>query len=53
MSSDYLVRSRQHVRRYDDTDLLCGFEIDNELELRRLLYGRYRLDYAPLRILST
>jgi hypothetical protein len=34
---DYLVRPRQHVRRNRHTNLLRGFQIDNELELRRLL----------------
>ena len=33
------VRSRQHVRRNGQTDLLCRFEIDDELKLRRLLNG--------------
>ena len=33
------VRSRQHIRRYCDTDLFSGFQIDDELKLRRLLDG--------------
>jgi hypothetical protein len=33
------VRSRQHIRRNRQADLLRGFQIDYELELRRLLYG--------------
>ena len=37
MSPDYLVRPRQHVRRNRQADLLGGFEIDDQLELRRLL----------------
>src|SRR5215470_919729 len=35
---DHLIRSRQHVRRNRQTDLLRGFEIDDQLKLRRLLY---------------
>src|SRR5262249_3322826 len=31
-------RSRQHVRRNRQADLLGGFEVDDELELRRLLH---------------
>jgi hypothetical protein len=31
------IRSRQHIRRNNKTDLLGGFEIDDEFELRRLL----------------
>ena len=37
LSPDHLIRSRQHVRRNRHADLLCGFEIDDELKLRRLL----------------
>jgi hypothetical protein len=36
-SSDDSIRSGQHVWRNREADLLGGFEIDNELELRRLL----------------
>ena len=34
------IRPRQHVRRNRQADLLGGFEIDDELELRRLLDGK-------------
>ena len=34
---DHFIRSRQHIRRNRQADLLCRFEIDDELELRRLL----------------
>ena len=37
-SLNYLIRSRQHIRRNRQADLLRGFEIDDELELRRLLH---------------
>ena len=36
---DHLIRPRQHVRRDSESDLLRGLEIDDELELRRLLDG--------------
>src|SRR5262249_53235630 len=36
------VRSRQHIRRNRQIDLLGGFEIDDELELHRLLDGEIR-----------
>ena len=39
-SLDYPIRSRQHVRRYRQADLLGGLEIDDQLELRRLLDGK-------------
>jgi hypothetical protein len=29
---DYLIRSRQHVRRDRETDLLRGFQVDDEFE---------------------
>ena len=35
-----LVRSRQDVGRNRQADLLGGFEIDHQLELRRLLDGK-------------
>ena len=31
------VGPRQHLRRNRHADLLCGFQIDDELKLRRLL----------------
>src|SRR5215467_10801449 len=37
-SFDHPIRSRQHVGRDRQTDLLRGFEIDDQLKLRRLLY---------------
>ena len=41
---DHLIRPRQHVGWNRQADLLGGFEIDHELELRRLLHrqiGRF------------
>ena len=35
------VGLRQHVRRNRETNLLGGFEIDYQLELRRLLDGKF------------
>src|SRR5262249_50374754 len=37
--SNHLIRSRQHVRWNCYTDLLGGFEVDHQFELRRLLDG--------------
>ncbi len=34
---DHLIRPRQHVGRDRQINLLCRFQIDNELELRWLL----------------
>jgi len=34
---DHPIRTHQHVWRYRQADLLGSFEIDNELELHRLL----------------
>ena len=34
------VRPRQHIRRYRQSDLLRRFQIDDELELHRLLDGQ-------------
>ena len=39
LSLNYSIRPRQHVRRNRQADLLGGLEIDEELELRRLLDG--------------
>jgi hypothetical protein len=38
LSSNHLIRPRQHVGRNRQADLLRCFKIDNELELLRLLY---------------
>ena len=46
------VRPRQHIRRNRQADLLGSFQIDHQLELRRLLDGR-SAGLAPLKILST
>jgi hypothetical protein len=35
---NHLVRSCQHIRRDRQTDLLGGFQIDDEVELFRLLH---------------
>ena len=37
---DHLTRPRQHIRRNRNADLFSGFQIDDELELLRLLYGQ-------------
>ena len=37
---DHPVRPRQHVRRNREADLFRGFQIDDEFELRRLLYRK-------------
>src|SRR5262249_49860096 len=37
---DHLIRPRQYVRRNGEADLLRGFEIYDELKLRRLLYWK-------------
>src|SRR5207253_9504499 len=36
---NHLIRPRQHIGRNRETDLLRRFQIDDELELRRLLHG--------------
>ena len=36
------IRSGQHIRWNRETDLLCGFEIDHQLKLRRLLHRQVR-----------
>src|SRR5688572_11509726 len=41
-SSDYLVRPCQDVRRNREADLLCGFQIDDQLKLSRLFDGKIR-----------
>jgi hypothetical protein len=38
VSLDYLVCSRQHIGRNRPADLLGGFQIDDKLELSRLLH---------------
>src|SRR5215471_13724181 len=38
LSFDHFICPRQHIRRNRQGDLLSGFEIDNELELLRLLH---------------
>src|ERR1041385_742260 len=43
VSLDYPVRPRQHVRRNREADLLRGFQVDHELELRRLFDGKVEL----------
>ena len=37
------IRSRQHVRWNRKADLLSGLQIDDQLELRRLLNGQRAL----------
>src|SRR5215475_3644000 len=38
-SLDHPIRPRQYIRRDRQTDLIGGFEINDEFELRRLLHG--------------
>ena len=52
MSFNHFIRSRQHVRRNRQADLLGCFQIDDELELRRLLDGKIG-GLGAFRILST
>ena len=40
ISTNHFVRPHQHVRRNRQADLLGGFQIDDELELRRLLHRK-------------
>ena len=42
MLFDDFVRPHQHVGWYREADLLRGFQIDDELELLRLLDGQIR-----------
>jgi hypothetical protein len=39
VSPDHLIGPRQHIRRNCQADLLRCLQIDDQLELRRLLYG--------------
>ena len=39
VSLDHFVRPRQHVLRNRQTNLLCRFQIDDQLKLCRLLDG--------------
>jgi hypothetical protein len=52
LSFDHSIRSRQHIRRNRQADLLGGFEIDDQLELLRLL-DRKIACFAPLRSEAT
>jgi hypothetical protein len=38
-SLDHLIRPHQHIRRDREADLLGRFQIDDQLELHRLLDG--------------
>jgi hypothetical protein len=49
---DHLIRPREHIRRDRQADLLGGFQVDNKLELCRLLDGKVA-GLAPFKILST
>ena len=40
LSLDHLIRSCQHARRNCQSDLLGCFQIDHQLDLRRLLHGQ-------------
>src|SRR5262244_2824725 len=42
LSFGHFIRPCQHIRRNRQADLFSGFEIDNELELRRLLDWQVR-----------
>ena len=48
-SSNYFVRPRQHIRRDRHADMFCGFEIDYELELGRLL----NREFGESKVLNT
>ena len=37
-SSDHLIRPRQHVRWDGETNPLRGFEVDRQVDFRRLLH---------------
>src|SRR5690349_24816664 len=52
-SANHSVRSRQHFLRNHHSDLLRRFQVDDELELRRLLNRKIGWFGATLRILST
>jgi hypothetical protein len=49
---DYLIRSRQHIRRNCQTDLLCRLEIDHKPNFFGCSTGR-SAGLAPFRMLST
>jgi len=51
-SSNHLIRSGQYIRRNRQADVLCGFQVYDEFELRRLLDGEVSRLGAPFRILS-
>src|SRR5215475_11406270 len=38
---NHLIRSRQHIRRNRQADLLGGFQVDHQLELHRLFHGEF------------
>ena len=40
LSSDHLIRPYQNIRRHRQADLFRCFQIDDELELDRLLDGK-------------
>src|SRR4030095_16457085 len=46
VSSNHPVRPRQHIGRNRYTDLLRGFEVDNQLKFCRLLYSNIIALYA-------
>src|SRR5919108_889603 len=51
--SNYFVRSRQHVRRNREPDLLRGFEIDHQLKFRRPLdreFARFGSPQNPVNV---
>jgi hypothetical protein len=39
-SLDHLIRALEHAYWYCQTNLFCRLEVDDELKLRRLLYGQ-------------
>jgi hypothetical protein len=39
-SLDHFIRSIEHRLRKNETDLFCRFQINHQLELRRLLDGK-------------
>jgi hypothetical protein len=49
---NHLIRPCQHVRRYRQADLFGGFQIDDQLELFRLLHRQISW-LVPFKILSS
>ena len=48
---DHPIRSRQHIRRNNQADLLGGFQVDDQLEIVWLL-DRYSTGLAPINLVD-